>query len=324
MTVTAEQEAAIRLIEKASSPADLFGEDDPRQAYGKLAKLTHPDVIRDPRAEAAFKKLSLLWSRRGIAAGLFSRGDIADLYADGDLLIKYPRAPADNDLMAREVTALRQARIRLTGRDEHGLAFFPRLERTQRQRDPGTGKVRQVNTLRLLDGFRTLEEVQAAYPDGIHPRDAAWMWRRLLTAIGYAHKAGLVHGAVLPQHILIHPGGHGLVLADWCYSQASPGGSGRLPAMVTRYEDWYPPGTRTASWGPGGDIWLSARCMITVMGDAAVPQMTSFARGCMLARADRQPDDAWQLLAELDDLLGRLFGPRKFHTFTMPAREPSC
>ncbi len=49
-----------------------------------------------------------------------------------------------------------------------------------------------------LDGFRSLTEVGTAYPDGVDPRDAAWMWRRLLVGLGFAHRAGVLHGAVLP------------------------------------------------------------------------------------------------------------------------------
>ena len=48
------------------------------------------------------------------------------------------------------------------------------------------------------------------------------MWRRLLTALGWAHRARLVHGAVFPEHVLIHPELHGLVLVDWCYATATP------------------------------------------------------------------------------------------------------
>ncbi|MHB1432517.1 MAG: hypothetical protein ACYCVZ_10430 [Streptosporangiaceae bacterium] len=32
-----------------------------------------------------------------------------------------------------------------------------------------------------------------------------------------------------------------------------------------------------------------------------------------------RPDDARRLLAELDEVLARLFGPRRFRPFTMPA-----
>ena len=47
--------------------------------------------------------------------------------------------------------------------------------------------------------------------------------------------------------------------------------------------------------------------------------MAAFARGCLLARPGRRPADAWLLLAEFDELLGRLYGPRTFRPFAMPA-----
>jgi hypothetical protein len=47
--------------------------------------------------------------------------------------------------------------------------------------------------------------------------------------------------------------------------------------------------------------------------------VAALARGCMLASPRGRPQDAWQLLGELDDLLGRLYGPRKFRPFAIPA-----
>jgi hypothetical protein len=62
-----------------------------------------------------------------------------------------------------------------------------------------TGLQRRANVIGRLTGFRTLAQVRAAYPRGVDPRDAAWMWRRLLVAVGAAHRAGVIHGAVLPE-----------------------------------------------------------------------------------------------------------------------------
>jgi hypothetical protein len=50
-----------------------------------------------------------------------------------------------------------------------------------------------------------LTALAAGFPDGLDPRDAAWMRRRLLACLGWAHRARLVHGAVFPEHVLIHP-----------------------------------------------------------------------------------------------------------------------
>jgi len=67
------------------------------------------------------------------------------------------------------------------------------------------------------------------------------------------------------------------------------------------------------------DIWLATRCMAQLVGDLMPAPLASFARGCMLPSPDRRPADAWRLLAELDAVLERLYGPRKFRPFTMPA-----
>jgi len=319
---------AVRLIEAARGPADLFG-DDAAGRFRRLARLTHPDTSpAAARTQPAYRRLTALWQQyrgqphRGGGPGrLVAAGDIANLYQAGPGLQKIPRDPADNDLIGREIAALA---LLHAGGDPRFACYLPRLAGRERQRDPGTGAARRVSVLGRLDGFVSLADVRRAYPAGLDPRDAAWIWRRLLVALGFAHRAGVVHGAVLPAHVMIHPAEHGLALIDWCYSVLAPGD--RVPAVVTRYRDWYPPevaGRRDA--GPGTDIYLATRCMTDLMGGAdgrggrAPRRLTAFAGGCMLRQPSRRPQDAWRLLAELDDLLGRLYGPRRFRPFAMPA-----
>ena len=228
--------------------------------------------------------------------------------------MKLTRNPANNDLMDREAAALRTLAERVPATL---TAYFPDLIDVRRLRDPRTGAERRGNLLGSLDGFVSLAEVRRRLRAGVDPRDAAWMWRRLLVALGAAHQAGVTHGAVLPEHVLIHPAEHGLVLVDWCYA-----GQDGLPlaAIVGRYRAWYPPEvlTRTPA-GPGTDIWLATRCMTELIGERLPAPLAAFARGCQLASPARRPQDAWQLLAELDDLLGRLYGPRRFRPFVIPA-----
>jgi len=147
------------------------------------------------------------------------RGDIANLYQVRGGLLKMARDPADNDLMRREATALTRLQDVV---DPALLAYFPPLVATGQRDDARSGIRRHVNLIGTLSGFRSLAEVRSAFPAGVDPRDAAWMWRRLLVAIGAAHRAGMIHGAVLPEHVLIHPAEHGLVLVDWCYSVPGP------------------------------------------------------------------------------------------------------
>jgi len=307
---------AIALIEAAGGPAELFG-DDAAGTYRRPARLTHPDAHPgDSRAAGAFAKLATLWQvYREDSGPLIARGDIANLYRLRQGLLKLARDPADNDLMRREAAAL----THLYGAVDSRLrAYFPSLVEAQRRQDPSSGVRRRANVIGWLAGFRSLAEVRLAFPLGVDPRDAAWMWRRLLVALGAAHRAGVIHGAVLPEHVLIHPAEHGLVLVDWCYSGQGP--AHRVPAAVARYRDWYPPEVLSGRpAGPDADIWLATRCMTSLTGGRLPSPMAAFAAGCTLASPRRRPDDAWRLLAEFDDLLGRLYGPRTFRPFAMPA-----
>ncbi|MFG1949844.1 serine/threonine protein kinase [Micromonospora sp. NPDC048830] len=317
---------AIRLVATARTDADLFGTDAPARRYRELVAALHPDRLgaADERVRAdatdAFVRVTTRWrAGRTIVLGgyrlgdLRYAGDLADLYdAGADRLLKLPRDPADNDLLAREAHALRTIEER---GDPRHLPYVPRLVDSFRHRDAATGAERRINVLASVPGLRSLDEVRRAYPAGLDARDAAWMWRRLLVALGLAHRAGVVHGAVLPRHVLIEPDAHGVVLVDWCLSAVD---GGTVPALVPGHEDWYPPEVAARRpCGPGTDLAMAARCMTWLMADRAPRELRAFADGCAQPTLAARPDDAWRLLGELDEVLERLYGPRTFRPFTL-------
>ncbi|MGW2626495.1 serine/threonine protein kinase [Micromonospora taraxaci] len=316
---------AIGLVAAARTDADLFGADQPARRYRELVAALHPDHLpADPavRAEAteAFIHVTTRWRARQVTVlgdyrlgALAHSGDLADLYDVGDdRLLKLPRRPTDNDLMTREAHALRTIAER---GDPRYLPYVPRLVDEFRHRDAATGAERRINVLATAPGLHDLDEVRRAYPDGLDARDVAWMWRRLLVALGLAHRAGVVHGAVLPRHVLIEPDAHGVVLVDWCFS--APVG-GTIPALVPGHEDWYPPEVaQKRQCGPGTDIWMATRCMTRLLNRHAPCELLTFAQGCRQRLLDKRPDDAWRLLRELDQVLDRLYGPRTFRPFTL-------
>ncbi|HJE58477.1 MAG TPA: molecular chaperone DnaJ [Nocardiopsis listeri] len=353
-------DSALRGVDLAGGPTDLFGPlprdgripPDATAAYRRLARLLHPDTAparRRDDAAGGFTRLVHSWRRyRDAVHGgpgpddlvlttaertyhvdrgdPLAEGDIADLravrYRDGeqwrDAVLKLPRAHRDNDLVRAEADALRRIRERGARRYR---AFRPELVGTLRHRDPTTRVERHGNVLRRLSGFHDLAEVRRAHPDGIDPRDAAWMWRRLLVAIGDAHRAGVVHGAVVPEHVLIHPDKHGLVLVDWCYSVRfdTPRAAPHVPALVPHRKDMYPPevaARRPAC--PATDVHMATRCVEFVTAGRLPRQLAAFARGSSLPAPERRPSDAFALLDELDRALERVFGPRRFRPFHMP------
>jgi serine/threonine protein kinase len=341
-----------------------------RKVFLHIAKAVHPDTNRGARPEqeagTAFKKLSILWERaqvkidagtygQRVAADAFApfviqtahkqytlerllvRGDLCMLYVGTAtssmgkqrVLLKVPMKPQENDLVANEARILQHLRSgERYGTARHFVSqfvdAFPYEEYT-------TGMLRQVTVLTYVDGLFTLKEVKDVYPDGIDAKDMAWIWRRLLIALDFAHTNKVIHGSVLPAHILIHPEQHGVVLIDWSYAVLDPAGTHTwISAISSTYRAWYPAEVFTREEPqPGLDICMAGKCMIDLLGGdpqqhsmpASVPwQIQSFLKGCTLPRSDQRPQDARVLLKTFDELLEQLWGPRTFHAFSMPRR----
>lgn len=363
-------------IESATSYLDVFGEgsgdsrlllDYVKKRYRQLAVLLHPDMEaaqKDPaRCEAAFKRLAELrrdadqaimddcyGTPRYIAALTTKRavhnirsiartGSIAATYvADSTIgsvtrptFCKLARDAQDNDLLKNEATALK--RLRSINANPQWTAFMPELIDTF-QTNTGTRKV--GNAVAFLDGFYDLNEVKQAIRGPLEPLHAVWIWRRLLVALGHAHDNQVIHGAVLPCHVMIQPEQHGLVLVDWCYASVRVDGEDYAPlkAIVSEYREWYPSEVMAKQRPtPATDIYLAARTLIDLMGgnpvtstlpDSVPRQLRAFFRGCLSLSPAARPQSAWLLLQEFDELLetmGAPYYPRRFRPFTMPQRH---
>ena len=329
-----------------------------RAIFRQIAKVTHPDFYTGTaewaRANLAFTQLARLWeqAQAKFADGtygtksdfepfilqtsttaytverLLARGDICTLYSghaagSGPRILKIPLQPTDNDLLANEARILKHLQ-KSQGYVE--LRYFvSRLAESFVYQEKNSGITRQINVLESVDGLYSLKEVRAAYLHGVDSRDMAWMWRRLLVALGFAHASGVIHGAVLPTHILIQPREHGVVLIDWSYAVRE---GERISAISSEYRAWYPAEVFTHEEAlPGLDIAMAARCMFELLGGDPLKQtlpehvpwqLASYLQGCTLANPRRRPQDARRLLSDFDALIARLWGPRTFREFVMP------
>src|SRR6202035_3882791 len=136
-------------------------------------------------------------------------------------------------------------------------------------------------------------------------RHVAWIFKRLLTVLGFSHRHNTVHGAVLPCHVMIHAAGHGLLLVGWGQSVTT---GRRIRTVPARYRDWYPAEVQNErAAGPATDLFLAARCLVYLAGGdpvtnrmpEAVPlPMRRFLATCLLESARMRPDDAWALLED--------------------------
>lgn len=137
--------------------------------------------------------------------------------------IKLARQASDNDELLREAAVLQA----LQDLSVAGASYF-----TRRLPQPlGTGIAeglgdgqRMALVLRHPTGFwGSLQQVTQANPQGIDPRHAVWLWRRMLEVLGFAHGAGWTHRDVSPAHALVQPRDHGVLLIGWSRAQHASG-----------------------------------------------------------------------------------------------------
>ena len=198
--------------------------------------------------------------------------------------------------------------VRPPGTDENKYA--PRLIETFDVVSGGTR--RRANVLSWTSPCITLERVKEVRGQ-IDFRDVAWMLNRVLEGLGLAHRAGYVHGAVLPPHVAINPGNHAGRLLDWCYSAriGQP-----LKAYPLAWKAFYPPEVfKKTPAEPSVDIYMAAGLAKWLARSDSPYPFFAFLAGCMLPSASRRPSDAWDVHEEFNELLAGLVGPRKFRHF---------
>jgi hypothetical protein len=354
----------LHLLRHATSPHDIFGPlaDDPhttlKRRYRELASIAHPDHNPGQPAEAkeAFQSLQHWYeiAQHQIEQRVYGlteqitvvtakhryvgyepplSGDLCDLFpvdVDGmGVLLKIARAARNNDLLQAEAQTLRRIDRALDGQAVR--AHFPTLVEHFVMSD-AAGIQRQGNVLVAETATYSLAEVLRAYPSGIALADAAWMFNRILAALGVAHGLGIVHGAVVPAHVLIRPADHNGILIDWCYSVSA---GAPLKAISPPYAADYPPEVRERLPAtPATDLYLAARCLLRLLGAGSAAPSTGVVedlppsipkplrgllRACLIPSPQRRANDAWQLFDDFREILHRLYGPRTFRPFHMPS-----
>jgi len=241
-----------------------------------------------------------------------------------EVIIKVSRDRKDNDLMAAEAKNIKAVLSDVDTFDEVS-PYIPAYIETFGFKSPSSKQARQASVFKTMPDYKfyTLEEVRQI-KGAIDPRDMAWMFRRLLFTLGFLHSKGVIHGAILPPNILIQPEAHGVILDNWVYSVQ---GSEKIKAIIPAYREWYPREVLNKELpGPGTDIYMAVQCMNYLLGGnpelSPVPQtvsrpLRSFFRGCTSAAMGRRPQSAAELLDEFNELIERMWGPRRFRPFDL-------
>jgi serine/threonine protein kinase len=278
---------------------------------GDLCRL-HPCTVKIPAPEP--HKAATAWDK------ILDDGEIAgDSEVPG--LIKIANSSGDEDLTENEGRILSYL-FPETAKDEKFYRYLPRqiIEHFVSQG-------RSAKILTFLTDYITLETILKAYPAGIDYRDLAWMLKRTLAGLGFVHGKGVIHGAVLPPHIMIHPVGHGAKIIDWCYA-VRPEERRSIPAYVATWKDYYPPEVFAKRLPtPATDIFMVAKICVALLGGNTttnqipehVPvEIRDMLGRCLREKSAERPSSAWDLHDDFDQILQAKVGKPKYRPFVLP------
>lgn len=286
--------------------------------FHALARRWHPDRNPDPRAAAVFARISSLSAtvrrsltpaeRRlttigGRAFRLAYRATRATDFGEtliGDRVIAHLVPPSLDDLADR------------------AAAFAPRFADERMRKAMARLLPHPLATLQTPDGYAFVERKPAGAVllrdlltlGPVDPRQAAWMTTRLVNIASWLQWAGLAHGAIGPDTLLVSPADHGLALTGpfLCarpFGERAPVLPERTLAAVPRYaaallDDRLDPELirltiREALGDPAGT---------RLAADPAFPQ--PFAQWLLMPGDAAQSFPAWERAREAS------FGPRRF------------
>jgi serine/threonine protein kinase len=225
----------------------------------------------------------------------------------------------NNDLVERDFDALNQ----LFPPTEADEKFYRYLPRSKAKFKVGA---RQAHVLLRLDTYVSWESVIQDYPKGIDYRDFAWMLKRALVGVGFAHTRKVIHGALLPSHIFLHPVDHGAKIIDWSYSVNE-----KLPlkAIVGDHRDYYSPeALDRQGLTPAADIYTLGKSAIRMLGgnvstnelpDVVPASIKKLVTDMVQLQPRMRPGSAWDFHDEITQEMKNLVGKPKFRPWPPPA-----
>jgi len=246
----------------------------------------------------------------------FARGSFSTLYrghsvAGLPVIVKVAARPQDNPWLERELTTLDRFHKRPKLRE---VARFIPEPLDHFMLEGGAGGLR-TTVFDPSPGMLSLAELKEHFPSGLEPAAGAWVGRRLLAQACAAAMLGRVHGALLPEHLLVHPLTHDPVHIGWAHA-LKPGA--RIKQLVPGRRDLYPEEVMDRKPVDGRtDIAMAGRTMVWLLGGdpesswlpSSVPEpFAAVFRRCAAPRRRDRYQSAVQALAELTRAAHKCWG----------------
>lgn len=321
-------------ILEAVEYSDLFPTGTKKELRN-LLKQAHPDLHPDNQAKAqkAFIHINTLWNNKNAKTKaratssntseiITKKNEYRNLKTirktngvetyraiDSHGTITYllvSTHPKIGEMLMEGVKNLKTVKSNLT---THYKEFFP--DTTDAFRIAQNGQKLFGIAQTLTEKNYSLREVKEDYPKGIDGRDVAWMYRRMLVAVGNMHDYGIGHGAPTLDAFLIKPETHELQLTNWQFSKELGSDINMVTPDIKKHYEADKVVTREK------DLKILSETALNLIETGAPRELTAFLKGM-----SRYPTrTAQEALHEFDEILRNVYGPRTFHEFKMRRAE---
>jgi len=256
--------------------------------------------------------------------------------ADGDISVLY-RAIAVDDNVSNEVILkiARDSKANEYLKREAGvLAYFDRVHNRHtvahiRPTLPTlltqfVAEEKIILVLPWYHGHRSVRHIVEHFGKNLPIAHAAWIARRVAAFPITAKIAGMVHTAITPEHLLIHPVTHEPIYLGWGSSQDATRAKS-LTHISKHYRHWYPP--EVLQKNPPthqSDIYMAGKTLIYLFGGdeqtntlpAVVPDnVARIIHACVEDDPNTRFADGAELFNELTSAIRSVWG-RKYQALT--------
>lgn len=259
---------------------------------------------------------------------LVAEGDYSQLFGaymaneageEERVVIKIVDDPADNDLLQNELRVLEYLQVQPGNQQQHLPVLVDRFVTASAGHVSGEcyGSV-----MKYFDGLDLLElRGRPKYADGIPDYHAAWILERLLSATGFVHSCGVVHGNIEPAHIMIRPRDHNLNLVDWSYAAVNPLQSGDCYRVFNDVGYSAPEIRNGAKPHPSADLYAIGKSMVGLLGgnvqtgempDTVDQKFQRLVNLMTLEDPSARAQDAWVMYHLLREVRREVWGGQKF------------
>lgn len=341
-TRTTAMQAAAEILKMSAAQATTLFPGDEREVkkrFSQLAMKWHPDHSDDPMAGPVLQKLMELKTvaLKGGAANpaletLLKTADgktfrlryLKETLTEagrtliGTKTVSFIHAPGFGDIGQEEKSRAENLRFANDKMRKQMEILLPRMSRSETLADSG-----HVTVMRRPGGSILLRDLINHHGGSIPQKHVAWIVSGMMNIVCYLEWAGLVHGAISPETLMIQPQRHSVhLLGGWGFATRIGTRPTALPGRTTELFPRIAVKGQTAA--PEIDMTLvrgvALDCLGKTHGGQLLTERTvpkAFADWISLPPASRASADYEAWMAALVES----FGPRRFENMPCTSAE---